>query len=44
MSYCVGRFISLATRWDMLTAATLLGSVMPMIPLPLETQNKEEHK
>lgn len=34
--YCVGRFISLATLWDMLTAATLLGSVMPIILPPLQ--------
>lgn len=38
ISYCVGRFISLATLWDMLTAATLLGSVIPIIPLPLQEE------
>lgn len=39
----VDRFISLATLWDMLTAATLLGSVMPIIPLPLQEKYNAEH-
>ncbi|TNN66833.1 hypothetical protein EYF80_022902 [Liparis tanakae] len=42
VGYRVDRFISLATLWDMLTAATLLGSVIPIIPLPLqETRSKK---
>lgn len=42
--YRVDRFISLATLWDILTAATLLGSVTPMIPVPLERNRRERGK
>lgn len=42
ISYRVDRFISLATLWDMLTAATLLGSVIPIIPLPLQEKCNDE--
>lgn len=34
------RFISLATRWDMATAATLRGSVMPMMLLSLGERDR----
>ncbi len=42
MSYPLGKFISVATRWDMLIAATLLGSVTPIIPP--ELRNREAQR
>ncbi len=42
MSYPLGKFISVATRWDMLIAATLLGSVTPI--MPPELRNREAQR